>query len=191
MKKLTSILLIFSLILTFAACKKEEPPVQVDFKTWFNSELITAYDSFVKTEQGKNVPVGKIEDMLISPNYINSIFEYIASGKQPEDGEITEANGVYTFKGQTFIQTFEFDNNTCAIRVTSTIVINGETKPQFTVTMREKDDVYYIQYLASEFLTYYEISYTATSGSVKNISRMDLPYSIFAAEIPENFAKEN
>ena len=192
MKKLISILLIFTLVFTFAACKKEEPIPQIDFGTWFKDELIPTYDAFVKTSSGKNVPVISIEDMIISLNYINSVFDYIAYDKvQPNGGAITEANGVYTYKGETLVQTVEFDNNTCSVRISSSMVINGESKPQFTVTMREKDDVFYIQYLASEFRTYYEISFTATSGSVKTTSRMDLPYSIFAAEIPENFAKEN
>ena len=193
MKKLTSILLIFTLIFTFAACKKEEPPVQIDFDTWYNNEFIPAYQAFVKTEYGaKNAPVDDFSTLLISSDYLESVLKFRKSNVTPTDGgTITESNGIYTYEGQTIKQTVEFDNDTCSIRVTSAMVVNGESTPQFVLTIREKDDVYYIQHINYALQRYYEVSFTATNGSVKNISRIDLPYSIFAAEIPEYFAKEN
>lgn len=194
MKKLTSILLILAITLTFTACKKE-PPVKIDFSTWFNNEFITAYDTFTKTEYGTaNIPFPTVSDMLITANinYIDAVFKFIADGSQPKDGgKVTEANGIYTYTEKDLIRTIEFDNNTCSMRVTASMILNGEIKSQFNVTIREKDDVFYIQYLASEFRTYHEISFTASSGNVKTAVITDLPYSIFAAEIPETFAKES
>jgi len=186
MKKLISILLVFALAFTFTACKKEEPPIQVDFEK-FHSEFSAAYDAFVKTESGKKSPFANVDDMLVHPECLESVFVYIKNGTNPENAEITAVDNKYQYKTKEFSVTVEFDNNTSAIRFTKTMNVSGS----FTVTMREKDDVYYIQYFASEFLTYHEIKFTASSGSVKTISRSDLPYSIFAAEIPEYFAKEN
>ncbi len=188
MKKLTSILVIFALIFTLAACsgtKKE------DFKTWFNDEFVTAYDAFVKTEYGKaNAPVPGISLMIISSDYLNDVFDYIADGTQPKNAEITEKDGVYTrtTAGNDYI--VELNEKTTSVKITAKMEFMGEERTQFVVNMRESKGKYYIQYLAPEFSEYFEIEFTAENGSVKRDSVSELPYSIFADKIPDKFAKE-
>ncbi len=189
MKKLTSLLLIFALIFTLAACsgtKKE------DFKSWFNDEFITAYDAFKQTEYGKaNAPVSDISLMIISSEYLNGVFDYITDGTQPKNAEITEADGIYTYKTAGSDYMVELDEKTASVRITSVMEFMGEKRTQFIVTLRESKNKYYIQYLAPEFKEYFEVEFTAENGSVRRDSVSENPYSIFADKIPDKFAKEN
>ncbi len=190
MKKLTSLLLIFTLIFTLAACS--DTTKKEDFKAWFNDEFVAAYDAFKQTEYGKaNAPVSDISLMIISSEYLNSVFDYITDGTQPENAEITETDGVYTYKTAGADYMVELDEKTSSVRITSKMEFMGEERTQFIITLRESKNKYYIQHLAPEFKEYFEVEFTAESGSVKRDSVSENPYSIFADKIPDKFAKEN
>lgn len=188
-KKAIALILAAATILCFTACsgtKKNE------FKTWFHDEVSPAYDAFVKTEYGKaNAPAYNLSSIVVSSAYIDYVFDFIANGTKPEKGEITEAEGVYTYKEDTFEQTIEFDEKTTSIRVTHSLVVNGEKSTHLVTTITERSDVYYIQYFWPDFSEYYEISFTAENGEIKHERTNEQPYSIFGEDIPEAFAKES
>lgn len=187
--KITSVIVIAAIMLCFAACSGTKTE---EFSAWFNDEFSPAYDAFVQTEAGKtDAPAPDISLMITSDKYLNCVFEYIAKGTQPEKGEISEENGIYTYTENTFSQKIEFDEKTTSIRITDTISFMGETMTKFTVIMSERDGKYYIQYLRPEFSEYYEVCFTADGGEIKHESRNELPYTIFAEDIPKDFAKES
>ena len=185
LKKLTAFLLAAALVFTLASCGMSKSKL----KPWFNDEFSVAYDTCFKDD--KAAPFPDISLMLTSSSYLNSVFDYITDGTQPEAAEITEEDGAYVYKAQSFTQKVEIDESSSSVKVTSLMEFNGETKTNFIVTMRENKGTYYIQYLSPEFSTYYEVSFTAETSSVKYESRNDIPYTIFGEKIPDTFAKEN
>lgn len=187
--KLTALIIVLALVAGLAACSGTS---KKEFKTWFNDELTAAYDAFVATEYGKaNAPSPDISLMIVSSTYINSVFDYIADGTQPENAEITEENGMYFYKTDTFTQKVELDTKTTSVRVTSFINLLGETMVNSVVTFTERGGEYYIQYLLPEFSNYYEAKFTENNGSVKFENIAQPAYSIFGQDIPAEFAKEN
>ncbi|MBQ3498099.1 MAG: hypothetical protein IJA87_03115 [Clostridia bacterium] len=184
-KKLTALLLAVATVFTLASCGMTKSKL----KPWFNDEFSVAYNTCFK--DNKEAPFPDISLMLTSSSYLNSVFDYITDGTQPEAAEITEEDGVYIYKAQSFTQKVELDKSTSSVRVTSLMEFNGEAKTNFIVTMREHKNTYYIQYLSPEFSTYYEVSFTAETSSIKYESRKDIPYTIFGEKIPDTFAKEN
>jgi uncharacterized lipoprotein YehR (DUF1307 family) len=185
LKRLTSLILAVALVFTLASCGMSKSKL----KPWFNDEFSVAYDTCFKDD--KSAPFPDISLMLTSSSYLNSVFDYITDGTQPEAAEITEEDGVYIYKAQSFTQKVEIDKSSSAIRITSLMEFNGEAKTNFIVTMREHKGTYYIQYLWPDFSTYYEVSFTAETSSVKYENRKDIPFSIFGEKIPDTFAKEN
>ncbi len=188
-KKSVALILAVATILCLAACsgtKKQE------FGAWYNNELSPAYDAFVQTEYGKkNAPSPNLSLMVVTDKYLNCIFAYINEGKQPEKGEITEEDGAYIYTLQTFKQKVEFDERTTSIRITNSIIMFGSESISSVITFTERSDKYYIQYFQPDFSQYYEVSFTAESGEIKNESKSEIPYSIFGEKIPDTFAKES
>ena len=184
-KKLTALFLAVALVFTLASCGMSKSKL----KTWFNDEFSVAYDTAFKDD--KNAPFADISLMLTSSSYLNSVFDYITDGTQPEAAEITKEDGAYIYKAQSFTQKVEIDKSSSSIRVTSFMEFMGETRTNFIVTMREHKGTYYIQYLSPEFSTYYEVSFTSETSSVKYANRNNIPYTIFDEKIPDTFAKEN
>lgn len=185
LKKLTALLLAAALVFALASCGMSNSKL----KPWFNDEFSVAYDTCFKDD--KAAPFPDISLMLTSSSYLNSVFDYITDGTQPEAAEITEEDGAYVYKAQSFTQKVEIDKSSSSVRVTSFMEFNGEARTNFIVTMREHKGTYYIQYLSPDFSTYHEVSFTAESGNIKSESRNDIPYSIFGEKIPDTFAKEN
>ncbi len=184
-KKSTAFFLAAALIFTLASCGMTKSKL----KPWFNDEFSVAYDTAFKDD--KDAPFPDISLMLTSSSYLNSVFDYITDGTQPEAAEITEEDGAYIYKAQSFTQKVEIDKGSSSVRVTSFIDFMGEVRTNFIVTMREHKGTYYIQYLSPEFSTYYEVSFTSETSSVKYENRKDIPYTIFGEKIPDTFAKEN
>lgn len=184
-KKLTALFLAVALVFTLASCGMSKSKL----KTWFNDEFSVAYDTAFKDD--KTAPFADISLMLTSSSYLNSVFNYITDGTQPEAAEITKEDGAYIYKAQSFTQKVEIDRSSSSIRVTSFMDFMGESRTNFIVTMREHKGTYYIQYLSPEFSTYYEVSFTSETSSVKYVSRNNIPYTIFGEKIPDTFAKEN
>lgn len=184
-KKLTALFLAVATVFSFASCGMSKSKL----KPWFNDEFSVAYDTCFK--DNKEAPFPDISLMLTSSSYLNSVFDYIIDGTQPEAAEITEEDGAYIYKAKSFTQKVELDKSSSSVRVTSFIDFMGEVRTNFIVTMREHKGTYYIQYLAPEFSTYYEVSFTDETSSVKYENRKDIPYTIFGEKIPDTFAKEN
>ena len=163
-----------------------------DFGKWYNEEFSPAYDAFVQTETDKEVvPAIDVSSIIVSDQYLKDVFNYITEEKQPEAGEITEENGVYTYTNKSFRQEIEFDEKTTSIRINHFIGVAGYERLHITATLTERNDMYYIQYLFPDLSTYYELCFTAEGGEIKRETRSEIPYSIFAEEIPDTFAKEN
>ncbi len=191
-KKITALFLAAIMLLSLAACGGKYSVSKItDFKDWFNLALVPDYNSFIKTEGAKNAEFGSISLMISSDTYINYIFDYIESGAQPEEGKVTEENGAYIYKTNEFKQRVEFDTKKSAIKVTSLAEFMGESKTQaIAVFMQEKNE-YFIQYYWADFGELHEMRFTKDSGSsTVKTGCSELPYSIFASDIPADFAKE-
>lgn len=187
-KRFTALLLALILTASFSACSKSGE----DLKEWFNDELCAAYDSYIKTPDGANAVSPSVSLLVASSDYINTVFDYIDSGKAPEGAEITEENGVYTYKSGYFKQIIEIDPKAPAIKVEMVQEFMGEGSTEFITVITEKGGEYLIQQHLVEFGEYYEIRFTAEGGSATTATGCyEMPYSIFGGEIPENFAKEN
>ena len=187
-KRAVCALTALALVLALPACGKTKLK---KFDDWFNNSLTPAYASFVQTEDGAAAPSPTISLLLASDKYVNCVFDYIENKTQPENGKITEENGVYTYAYGTFSQVFEFDPSTTSIKITMLQSDAGESRTEFVIVLTERSSRFYIQYLTPDFEEYYELSFTAKGGSVRFVSPCsELPYSIFAQDIPSDFAKE-
>ncbi len=193
MKKALSVILSLALLLSLSACSGS-PKVRkdADFKEWFNSALSPAYEAFTAAQAGKQAPYPTITMMIASDTYINACFDYMETGKQPQDAEITEENGVYTYKSGNFKQRIEFNKKLSAIKLTMLHDFSGESRTQFSVVFREDGGEYFIQYFWTEFNELHEIRFNKKGGSVlvkTDCTKLD--YSIFTNDIPKSFAKES
>ena len=192
MKKLLSILLAAVMLLSFAACGEEfKLKEDADFKAWFNESLVPAYNGYIASETANGDAFPSVSLMLASDAYIGYIFDYICDGVYPEDGEITEENGVYSYACNEFRQSVEFNADKRALRVTMYTEMMGESRTEFIAVFAEKKGEFYIQYLMPTFGEYTEMCFTAEGGSFSlDVGRNEMPFDIFTDDIPDNFAKE-
>lgn len=195
MKKITkaiSIILVCVFLFSLAACTKSyKVRRNRDFADWFNLAFTPTYDSFVKTDDAKDAPAPNATLLLASDKYINCVFDYMKDKKQPENGEVTEADGVYTYSYGAFKQTFEFDAKTSSIRVKMIQIMGEEDWTEFEATITQRGNKFYVQYIQPDFNDYTEIEFTSDGGSVlREYSSEKAGNSIFAQDIPENFAKK-
>lgn len=186
-KRITALLLALIMAVSFTACSKKGEKMN----EWLDT-FSAAYDGYVASADGENAVYPNVSLLVSSSAYLKAVFDYIDSGKMPESAEITEENGVYTYKSGYFKQIIEIDTKTPAIRVEMIQDFMGEGTTEYITVFTEKSGEYFIQQHLVEFGEYYEIRFTAEGGSTTiQTDCYELPYSIFEGEIPESFAKEN
>ena len=192
MKKLLALVLAAVMLFSFAACgEKIKVKTEADFKTWFNEALVPAYEGYISSESANENAFPSVSLMLASDAYIGYIFDYICDGVYPENGEITEENGVYSYAYNEFRQTYEFNADKRAVKVTMYMEMMGDSRKEFVAVFAEKKGEFFIQYLMPTFGEYTEMCFTAQGGTfVLDDSCYEMPYDIFTDDIPEDFAKE-
>ena len=193
MKKLSALFLALVMLVSFAACGEDvKVKTEADFKTWFNEALVPAYDGYINSESANENAFPSISLMLASDAYIGYIFDYICDGVYPENGEITEENGVYNYAYNEFRQSFEFDADKRAVKVTMYMEMMGDSRTEFVAVLAEKKGEFFIQYLMPTFGEYTEMRFTAEGGTfVLDDTCYEMPYDIFTDDIPKDFAKES
>lgn len=193
MKKLLALSLVFVMLFSFAACGEDiKVKTEADFKTWFNEGLVPAYEGYINSETANENAFPSVSLMLASDAYIGYVFDYICDGVYPEKGEILEENGVYSYSYGEFRQTFEFNADKRAVRVTMYTEMMGDSRTEFVAVFAEKKGVFYIQYIMPTFSEYTEMCFTAEGGTfLLEVGRNEMPFDIFTDDIPKNFAKEN
>lgn len=193
MKKFSALILAFIMLFSFAACGDEfKVKSNEDFRDWYKLLLVPAYDGYISSPDADADAYPSVSLMLASDAYINYIFDYICDGVYPENGEITEENGVYTYAYSEFKQIFEFNTDKPAIKVTMLMEMMGESRTEFVAVLTQQKDEFLIQYITPTFGEYFEIRFTAETGSfVLETDCYELPYDIFNEDIPKDFAKEN
>lgn len=193
MKKLVAIFLSIVMLLSLAACGDEFKVKKTeDFRDWFNLSLVPSYDGYLASPDGESAIYPSVSLMLASDSYINAVFDYICDGVFPENGDVTEENGVYTYSYGEFKQTFEFDADKCAVKVTMAMEMMGDSRTEFVAVFAEEKDEFFVQYLMPTFGEYYEMRFTAESGStLTKTNCYEFPYDIFTDDIPKEFAKES
>ena len=186
--KLTSLLLVAVIILALAACsgtKKE------DFKEWFSSEFSPAFDEFAQTDYAKeNLPMPSLSMIVGSVDRLDSVLGFISEGKQPEGAEIKEDGNNYKYITDEYNYTVEINPENSALKITSELEFLGEKRTEFTVTLREYKNEYFIQYFSPGFNDYFEIRFTKDSGSVMRNNAAEIPCDIFNDKVSDNFAEE-
>ena len=193
MKKLLALFLALVMLFSFAACGEDvKVKTEADFKTWFTESLVPAYNGYINSDSASEDAFPSISLMLASDAYIGYVFDYICDGVYPENGEITEENGVYSYAYNEFRQSFEFDADKRALRVTMYMEMMGESRTEFIAVFAEKKGEFFVQYLMPTFGEYTEMCFTAEGGTfVLETDCYELPCDIFTDDIPKDFAKES
>ncbi|MBQ6931928.1 MAG: hypothetical protein IJN38_07360 [Clostridia bacterium] len=193
MKKVIALFLALVMLVSFAACGEEyKLKEDADFKVWFNEALVPAYEGYINSDTANENAFPSISLMLASDAYIGYIFDYICNDVYPENGEITEENGVYNYSYNEFRQSFEFNADKRALKVTMYMEMMGDSRKEFVAVFAEKKGEFYIQYLMPTFSEYTEMCFTAQGGTYSlDVDRNEMPFDIFTDDIPDNFAKEN
>lgn len=190
MKKTVVALLLVFVTVVLCSCGSHKLE-KADFAQWYNQQLSPAYDSYVKAVQGE-ASFPSLSVMLTNSRGIEACFAYIADGTVPEKGTLTEENGIYTYREDTYYQTFEFNGENTALKVTMVSEFMGETETDFIAVIRQKGDYFYIQYLMPVFGEYIEVKFNEEGGEeYAQGGCYELPYDISAQDIPNIFAKES
>ena len=188
LKKTTALILMLVLAVSLCSCSKSGEKMT----GWFD-EVSTAYDGYLASADGESAISPSVSLLVASDIYLKSVLEFM-DGKTDfgEDVEITEEDGIYTYKSGYFKQKIEIDKKTPAIKVEMIQEFLGSGTTEFITVITEKGGEYFIQQHLVEFGEYYEIRFTKDGGSTTTKTGCyEMPYSIFNGEIPENFAKEN
>lgn len=187
-KRITALIMALVLAVSLCSCSKSGEKMT----EWFN-EVSTAYDGYLASEDSATAVSPSVSLLVASDLYLKSVLEFI-DGKTDfgDDVEITEEDGVYTYKSGYFRQKIEIDKKIPAVKVEMIQEFLGDGTTEFITVITEKDGEYFIQQHLVEFGEYYEIRFTKDGGNTTTKTNCyEMPYSIFEGEIPESFAKEN
>lgn len=190
MKKTVAVLLSVFMFGILCACGSQSVE-KTDFSAWYNQELVPAYDGYVRATDGL-VSFPSVATVLTNDRGITACINYITDGASPEKGTITEENGIYTYREDSYYQTFELFEDNAALKVTMVSDFMGETETDFIAVIRQKGDYFYIQYLMPMFGEYIEMKFNAEGGEEYTCGGCyELPYDISTDDIPNSFAKES
>ena len=187
LKSSLSVLTALMLVLSLSACGKGS---LAKFEKLFNEKMAPAYESFLATEDGEDAPSPTLAGYIATDTYLNNLFAYVAEGKKPDNGTITEQDGVYICKFNEVTQEISFSKETDSIKVIQKLEFGEETQTDLITVFSSANGKYYVQSISPVFGEYTEIEYDANGGSyvVKQYDEASTP-DIFTDGIPAGFAK--
>ena len=193
--KVIALLSVFTVAFSLFGCSGKTTAVKVngvtDYENWFINGFEAAYEKCVKSGKVENMPSSDLSLLIASDEYVRSVFAYIKNGTKPVSGEITEKDGVYTYKYEKFDQVIEFSSEKTAMKIVMHQHVNSETYVDFIANFVQEGNYYYLQFLAPDFTDYAEAKFTEKSGRAMRRGDLNtLPYDIFSEDIPTGFGKE-
>ena len=190
LKKLLAVLLVFLFVFALFGCAGKGKKAAA-YEDWFVNKYEPAYEAFINSGKAENVPSSDLSLLIASDDYVKAVFAFMKDGSVPPGAEITEKDGVYTYSYGLFDQVIEFSKEKTAMKITMHQYDDTDGRVEFIATFAQQGGHYYLQFLAPLFRDYAEVRFTEKNGrSMRSGEYAELPYDIFSADIPSDFAKE-